>query len=50
MLCLLVQWDSGAELVTALLSCDIIIYHVTETASQVEEASSLIQGKVNSPR
>ena len=38
------QVNSGAELVAVLMDCDIIVYHIGETASQVDEASGVIQG------
>ena len=40
------QVSSGTELVAALMSCDIIIYHVGETTTQVDEASAVIQGTI----
>ena len=46
--CYCLQHGNGDELVSLLMTCDIIIYHITETAQQVDEASSLLQGKPHS--
>ena len=40
----LLQTSSREELLTVLMSCDIIVYHIVDDVSQVEQASWAIQG------
>ena len=36
--------NSNEELLSVLLTCDIIVYHIVESANQVDESSYVVQG------
>ena len=41
------QGDKREDVLSTLMSCDIIIYHVTGLHSQIKEAVWAIEGKLN---
>ena len=38
------QSSSPDDLLGALLSCDVVVYHIAEAEEQVDEASWVVQG------